>query len=170
MTHSELEEGAESLEYSKNRRSSLGGPLPLRKVNFEPMSLPNSMVFSVRLWYPREQKVSTTMAFVRMLRNLMKSEIGGHVVPIIPDEGRTFGMDPLFSEFGIYSQVGQKYTPVDHKMLMNYKEARTGQILQEGSLRLVQWPHGPQRRPLMPMRELRQYHSTPSIPCSDSSE
>ena len=129
----ELEEGAESLEYSKNRRSSLGGPLPLRKVNFEAISLPNPMVFSeFDSGTPEKQKVSTTMAFVRMLRNLMKSEIGDHVVPIIPDEGRTFGMDPLFSEFGIYSQVGQKYTPVDHKMLMNYKEARTGQILQEG--------------------------------------
>ena len=65
-------------------------------------------------------------------RNLMKSEIGERVVPIIPDEGRTFGMDPLFSEFGIYSSSGQKYTPVDHKMLMNYKESTSGQILEEG--------------------------------------
>ena len=62
----------------------------------------------------------------------MKSNIGKQVVPVIPDEGRTFGMDPLFSEFGIFSLGGQKYTPVDHAMLMNYKESESGQILQEG--------------------------------------
>ena len=62
----------------------------------------------------------------------MKSEIGDKVVPIIPDEGRTFGMDPLFSEFEIFASKGQKYTPVDHKMLLNYKESDSGQVLQEG--------------------------------------
>ena len=76
--------------------------------------------------------VSTTMVFVRLLRKLLKSDMGSRVVPIIPDEGRTFGMDPLFSEFGIFSQFGQNYTPVDHKMLMNYKESESGQIIQEG--------------------------------------
>ena len=72
------------------------------------------------------------MAFVRLLRKIMKSNVGEKIVPIIPDEGRTFGMDPLFSEFGIFSSQGQQYTPVDHKMLLNYKESESGQILEEG--------------------------------------
>ena len=74
-------------------------------------------------------QVSTTMAFVRLLRSLMKSEaVGPRIVPIIPDEARTFGMDPLFSEFGIYHPEGQLYTPVDHKVLMKYKESAAGQL------------------------------------------
>lgn len=129
----ELVEGGLPLEYSKERRMALGGPLPSRRVDFEPLVLPDPTTFSeFDSGTPEKQKVSTTMAFVRMLRNLMKSEIGGNVVPIIPDEGRTFGMDPLFNEFGIFSNVGQRYTPVDHTMLMKYRESESGQILQEG--------------------------------------
>ena len=77
-------------------------------------------------------QVSTTMAFVRLLRSLMKSkEFGPRVVPIIPDEARTFGMDPLFAEFGIYHPEGQLYKPVDHKVLMKYKESASGQLFEE---------------------------------------
>ena len=80
-----------------------------------------------------KQSVSTTMAFVRLLRNLTRAEgIGERIVPIVPDEARTFGMDPLFSALGIYAPDGQLYKPVDHKVLMKYKESKTGQILEEG--------------------------------------
>src|SRR5262249_39375082 len=78
-------------------------------------------------------EVSTTMAFVRLLRDLMRDrELGPHVVPIIPDEGRTFGMESLFKDVKIYSPMGQRYEPVDANMLLSYAEARTGQILEEG--------------------------------------
>ena len=78
-------------------------------------------------------EVSTTMAFVRVLRSLMKDKtFGQRVVPIIPDEARTFGMDPLFAEFGIYHPEGQLYKPVDHNVLMKYKESEKGQLFEEG--------------------------------------
>tara|TARA_B100000945_G_scaffold9420_1_gene7592 strand:- start:29144 stop:31798 length:2655 start_codon:yes stop_codon:yes gene_type:complete len=128
-----LEEDSEEINYLAERRATLGGSLPSRphsKINFE---LPGEDTYSAfDQGTPGGQEVSTTMAFVRLLRNLMKSEIGSRVVPIIPDEGRTFGMDPLFSEFEIFASKGQKYTPVDHKMLLNYKESESGQVLQEG--------------------------------------
>ena len=105
-----------------SKRNELGGFLPTRTVPKIKIVLPNNDVYSdFNEGTPEGQKVSTTMAFVRLLRKIMKSNIGNKVVPIIPDEGRTFGMDPLFSEFGIYSHQGQIYTPVDHKMLLNYK-------------------------------------------------
>ena len=81
-------------------------------------------------------EVSTTMAFVRILRALMKDKaFGKRVVPIIPDEARTFGMDPLFAEFGIYHPEGQLYKPVDHKVLMKYKESQKGQLFRRGNQR-----------------------------------
>ena len=124
---------SQALAYAKDRRSSLGGPLPSRIPSPMGLEIPDSSIFSdFDSGTPEKQKVSTTMVFVRLLRSLMKSDIGKQVVPVIPDEGRTFGMDPLFSEFGIFSIGGQKYTPVDHTMLMNYKESESGQILQEG--------------------------------------
>ena len=129
----QFEEDSEALAYLHARRDQLGGYLPERRAPPIEQTLPGEETYSAfDEGTPEGQKVSTTMAFVRLLRNLMKSEIGERVVPIIPDEGRTFGMDPLFSEFGIYSSSGQKYTPVDHKMLMNYKESTSGQILEEG--------------------------------------
>ena len=128
-----LDEESEALEYIHSTRGKLGGYLPSRKSPEIDFNLPSEETYSqFDNGTPEGQKVSTTMAFVRLLRNLMKSEIGDKVVPIIPDEGRTFGMDPLFSEFGIYSHSGQKYKPVDHKMIMKYKESITGQILEEG--------------------------------------
>jgi len=128
-----LEGDSEALEYLHSARAKLGGYLPSRKSPEIKFNLPSEKTYSeFDNGTPEGQKVSTTMAFVRLLRNLMKSEIGEKVVPIIPDEGRTFGMDPLFSEFGIYSHSGQKYKPVDHKMIMKYKESVSGQILEEG--------------------------------------
>jgi pyruvate dehydrogenase E1 component len=128
-----LDKESEALEYIHSTRGKLGGYLPSRKSPEIDLNLPSEETYSqFDNGTPEGQKVSTTMAFVRLLRNLMKSEIGDKVVPIIPDEGRTFGMDPLFSEFGIYSHSGQKYKPVDHKMIMKYKESITGQILEEG--------------------------------------
>ena len=108
------------------------------------------------------------MVFVRLLRKLLKSEVGPRVVPIIPDEGRTFGMDPLFSEFGIFSQVGQNYIPVDHKMLMNYKESESGQIIQEGIAEALLWPLGLRQHVLTPVHP--HFRSTPSTPCLDFRE
>ena len=128
-----LDEESEALEYIHSTRGKLGGYLPSRKSPEIDFNLPSEETYTqFDNGTPEGQQVSTTMAFVRLLRNLMKSEIGDKVVPIIPDEGRTFGMDPLFSEFGIYSHSGQKYKPVDHKMIMKYKESITGQILEEG--------------------------------------
>ena len=128
-----LDKDSEEYSYLINRRNELGGFLPSRKSPKINLDLPDDDVYSdFDKGTPLGQRVSTTMAFVRLLRKIMKSNIGNKVVPIIPDEGRTFGMDPLFSEFGIFSSQGQKYTPVDHKMLLNYKESDAGQILEEG--------------------------------------
>ena len=129
----EFEEESDALAYLHQRRKALGGYLPSRLSPTIEEDLPGNETYAAfDNGTPEGQEVSTTMVFVRLLRNLMKSEIGEKLVPIIPDEGRTFGMDPLFSEFGIYSSFGQLYTPVDHKMLMNYKESTSGQILEEG--------------------------------------
>jgi len=128
-----LDSESDEREYMQNRRDRMGGPLPSRNPLKIKLKLPDQDVYGgFDQGTPEGQEVSTTMAFVRLLRNLMKSEIGEMVVPIIPDEGRTFGMDPLFSEFEIFSSKGQKYTPVDHKMLLKYKESEQGQVLQEG--------------------------------------
>ncbi len=128
-----LEEDSDEIEYMLDCRRRLGGPIPSRNPSRVETSLPSKDTYSAfDQGTPEGQQVSTTMAFVRLLRNLMKSEIGDKVVPIIPDEGRTFGMDPLFSEFEIFASKGQKYTPVDHKMLLKYKESESGQVLQEG--------------------------------------
>ena len=128
-----MEEDSDELAYMLERRQTLGGPLPSRAPVSIDYELPDTDTYSAfDDGTPEGQKVSTTMVFVRLLRNLLKSQIGERVVPIIPDEGRTFGMDPLFSEFGIFASHGQKYTPVDHSMLLNYKESESGQVLQEG--------------------------------------
>jgi len=128
-----LEEESDEIEYLFERRKHLGGHLPSRRPANITYDLPGEETYAAfDGGTPEGQEVSTTMAFVRLLRNILKSEIGDKVVPIIPDEGRTFGMDPLFSEFAIFASKGQKYTPVDHKMLLNYKESESGQVLQEG--------------------------------------
>ena len=128
-----LEEDSDEIRYLLEQRKKLGGHLPSRRPIKITTDLPGEETYAAfDGGTPEGQEVSTTMAFVRLLRTLMKSDIGDKIVPIIPDEGRTFGMDPLFSEFGIFASNGQKYTPVDHKMLLNYKESDSGQVLQEG--------------------------------------
>jgi len=122
------------IEYLKSQREKYDGNVPERRVKSIDINSPNGEVFEeFDTGTSGKMQVSTTMVFVSLIRKLMKNEnIGSRIVPIIPDEGRTFGMDPLFAEFGIYSPIGQLYKPVDHKVLMKYKESNTGQILQEG--------------------------------------
>jgi len=120
--------------YLLGRRTALGGPLPSRVVtNRRPIQLPDDSVFAEFLQGSGTQAVSTTVAFTRLLRNLCRDpQVGNRIVPIIPDEARTFGMDALFKELGIYSALGQNYEPVDHDLLLSYKESTDGQILEEG--------------------------------------
>jgi pyruvate dehydrogenase E1 component len=122
------------VQYLGERRKQLGGFVPARKVQVEPLkcdSLPE--LFSEFHKGSEGRKASTTMAFVRMLAKMLKDkEIGEVVVPIVPDEARTFGMEALFRQVGIYSHVGQLYEPVDMDVLLYYKEAKEGQILEEG--------------------------------------
>lgn len=121
-------------DYAKARRQALGGPVPKRTVPSEAVDMPDPGAYAeFDAGTKGNMEVSTTMAFVRVLRALMKDKaFGQRVVPIIPDEARTFGMDPLFSEFGIYHPEGQLYKPVDHKVLMKYKESAKGQLFEEG--------------------------------------
>ena len=121
------------IQYLKKRRQELGGYLPKRAVRSKPISPPADELWSEFYKGTEGRKVSTTMAFVRMLAKLLRDEKWGHlVVPIIPDEARTFGMEALFRQVGIYSHVGQLYEPVDMDTLLYYKEATNGQILEEG--------------------------------------
>jgi len=121
------------ITYLQERRRSLGGHLPRRRVNAEPLAVPELSAFDSFLKGSAKSEVSTTMAFVRLLSTLLRDKsIGRCVVPIIPDEARTFGMDALFREVGIYSPKGQLYEPVDSESLLYYHEAKDGQILEEG--------------------------------------
>ena len=128
------EDVPELVAYAKERREALDGFMPSRTVPDESITLPADQAYAdFDEGTKGTSQVSTTMAFVRVLRSLMKDkDFGERVVPIIPDEARTFGMDPLFSEFGIYHPEGQLYKPVDHKVLMKYKESEQGQLLEEG--------------------------------------
>ena len=121
-------------QYMQERRRVLNGFVPERKHwTRSPLTLPAATAFTEFLTGSGEQHVSTTMAFTRMLRNLARDEhFGSRVVPIIPDEARTFGMDSLFREQKIYAAHGQKYEPVDHDLLLTYAESSQGQILEEG--------------------------------------
>jgi pyruvate dehydrogenase E1 component len=126
---------AESLEikYLLDRRKALGGFLPQRKVTTERLEIPALESFAEFLRGSERFEVSTTMVFVRLLSNLLRNKnIGRRIVPIVPDEARTFGMDPLFREVGIYSSKGQLYEPVDRESLLYYHETQDGQILEEG--------------------------------------
>jgi pyruvate dehydrogenase E1 component len=126
-------EDSPEMEYLRTRRQALGGYLPQRTVQVAPLELPPRELFAEFDPGTRERPVATTMAFVRILPRLLQDKkIGKHVVPIIPDEARTFGMDPLFRQYGIYSHVGQLYEPVDRDVISYYREARNGQILEEG--------------------------------------
>ena len=127
-------EGSDELEYMRERRTALGGNLPQRRGSAEPLEVPPLTAFEPLLKASGEgREVSTTMTIVRALNIMLKDKnIGRHVVPIVPDESRTFGMEGLFRQIGIWSQEGQKYVPEDHDQLMFYKESKTGQVLQEG--------------------------------------
>jgi pyruvate dehydrogenase E1 component len=121
------------LTYLRERRKALGGYVPTRKVRVEPLKAPLEGLFDEFLKGTEGRKASTTMVFVRILSKLLRDkDIGDLIVPIVPDEARTFGMESLFRAVGIYSHVGQKYEPVDMDTLLYYKEAQDGQILEEG--------------------------------------
>jgi pyruvate dehydrogenase E1 component len=126
-------EDSEEMRYLQERRVALGGYLPARSSLAPPLAVPPLEVFSSLLEGTGDREISTTMALVRMMTTLVKDKnIGKHVVPIVPDEARTFGMEGMFRQIGIYSSVGQLYTPQDADQLMFYREDKQGQILEEG--------------------------------------
>ncbi|MDX2426459.1 MAG: pyruvate dehydrogenase (acetyl-transferring), homodimeric type [Cycloclasticus sp.] len=129
-----FEEGSPEQKYMKKKRDDLGGYLPARREKSDALKIPELSVFEPMMKGTSEgREISTTMAFVRLLNILLKDkEIGKRIVPIVPDESRTFGMEGLFRQLGIWSQVGQLYTPQDSEQLMFYKEDKNGQVLQEG--------------------------------------
>ena len=128
-----LDETSSEYKYLIDRRKALGGSLPIRTDRSTPLDLPNISIFQELLDGTGDREISTTMAYVRLLTILTKDKtIGKHIVPIIPDEARTFGMDPLFRQLGIYSHKGQLYDPVDSDQFLYYKEVKDGQILEEG--------------------------------------
>jgi pyruvate dehydrogenase E1 component len=123
---------APEVQYMLERRKQLGGPVPRRVVVPKPLPAPKESVFN-EFFAGSDRAASTTMAFSRLMRNLVRDPgIGKRIVPIIPDEARTFGMDPLFKEVGIYNPLGQRYTAVDKELLLSYLESETGQLLEEG--------------------------------------
>ena len=126
-------EDSAEMRYLHERRKTLGGYMPVRHDSAEPLAVPPLEAFQNMLAGTEGREISTTMAFVRLLTTLLKDKkIGKHVVPIVPDEARTFGMEGLFRQVGIYSSVGQLYTPQDADQLMYYREDLKGQILEEG--------------------------------------
>ena len=126
-------EDSREIQYLRARRQVLGGYVPARKVRSKPLVAEHDSLFREFLTGSEGREVSTTMAFVGMLRQMLRDpEIGKLVVPIVPDEARTFGMESLFRQVGIYSSRGQLYEPVDVHTLLYYKEAKDGQILEEG--------------------------------------
>ena len=126
-------EESEEMKYLRARRSALGGYLPARRRSAAPLTIPDLQVFSPLLEGTGDREISTTMAFVRILTILLKDKtIGRNIVPIVPDEARTFGMEGLFRQIGIYSSVGQLYVPQDAEQLMSYREDKKGQMLEEG--------------------------------------
>ena len=126
-------EDSPEMKYMRERRAALGGFLPSRRPVKAPLAVPGLHVFDSQLGDSGEREYSTTMAFVRMLGTLLKDKnIGRQIVPIVPDESRTFGMEGMFRQYGIWSSQGQNYVPQDADQLMFYKESKDGQMLQEG--------------------------------------
>jgi len=126
-------EDSEEMKYMRNAREKLGGYMPVRSDDASPLSVPGLEIFDALLKESGEREFSTTMAFVRMLSTLARDkQIGNNIVPIVPDEARTFGMEGMFRQLGIYSHAGQLYEPMDSDQLMYYKEDIKGQILEEG--------------------------------------
>jgi len=127
------EPDSSEIEYLHERRKALGGYLPKRRMQSKPLPVPPIEVFKTQLEGTGDREASTTMAFVRILTALIRDkQIGPHIVPIVPDEARTFGMEGMFRQVGIYSSMGQLYTPQDSDQLMYYREDKKGQILEEG--------------------------------------
>ena len=125
-------EDAPEIQYMLERRAALGGVVPKRRYVAKPLPAATDDAFT-EFFAGSDRPASTTMAFSRLVRNLVRDpQIGPRVVPIIPDEARTFGMDPLFKEVGIYNPLGQRYTPVDKELLLSYLEKKDGQLLEEG--------------------------------------
>ncbi len=126
-------EDSEEMQYLRKQREALGGFMPVRRNIAEPLVIPGLDTFDALLKASGEREFSTTMAFVRILSTLTRSKlIGKNIVPIIPDEARTFGMEGMFRQLGIYSFKGQLYEPMDSDQVMYYREDKKGQILQEG--------------------------------------
>ena len=126
-------EDSPEMKYLRERITAMGGSLPSRKRKVEPLEIPPLSAFEAQLKSSEDREFSTTMAIVRILNTIIRDKkIGKRVVPIVPDESRTFGMEGMFRQLGIYSHVGQLYTPQDADQLMFYKEDKGGQILQEG--------------------------------------
>ncbi|MCP3817456.1 pyruvate dehydrogenase (acetyl-transferring), homodimeric type [Streptomyces sp. A3M-1-3] len=126
-------ENSPEVRYLQERRAALGGPAPARRVHAVALPEPEERAFKALYKGSGKQEMATTMAFVRLAKDLMRDkETGRRWVPIVPDEARTFGMESLFPSAGIYSPLGQTYEPVDRDQLMYYKEAKDGQILNEG--------------------------------------
>lgn len=124
---------SEEIKYLHERRKALGGYLPQRQTHAAPLKVPELSFFQTLLDSSGDREMSTTMAFVRLLTLLTRDKnIGRHIVPIVPDEARTFGMEGMFRQLGIYSSVGQLYEPQDKDQVMFYKEDKSGQILEEG--------------------------------------
>ena len=129
----QFSKNSKEYKYIKNQRDLLGGSVPTRTDKSKKLTIPDINIFDELLNGTGDREVSTTMAYVRLLTLLTKDKsIGNHIVPIIPDEARTFGMDPLFRQLGIYAHKGQLYDPVDSDQFLYYKEAKNGQILEEG--------------------------------------
>ena len=127
------DENSPEMEYLRRMRDKLGGTLPARRAKTEILKIPPLTAFETQLKSTGEREISTTMAFVRMISTLVKDkEIGQRIVPIVPDEARTFGMEGLFRQIGIYSAKGQLYDPVDSGQVMYYREDKQGQLLEEG--------------------------------------
>ena len=121
------------IKYMRERRKALGGYLPQRRTHAAPLEIPDLSTFDGQLKGSGNREISTTMAFVRMLTALTRDKnIGANIVPIVPDEARTFGMEGLFRQLGIYAPSGQLYQPQDSDQLMYYREDRKGQVLEEG--------------------------------------
>jgi pyruvate dehydrogenase E1 component len=126
-------EDSPEITYLKERRKALGGYVPKRVMSVPPLKTPSEELFEEFYTGTEGREVSTTMVYVRILAKLLKDkEIGHLIVPIVPDEARTFGMESLFRQVGIYAHTGQLYEPVDRDSLLYYKEAKNGQILEEG--------------------------------------
>ncbi len=128
-----LEDGSIERSYLEERRLALGGPVPSRSSAVEPLEIPKLAHFGSLLDASGDRQISTTMALVRLLNVLLRDkELGPRVVPIVPDESRTFGMEGMFRQLGIYNPLGQQYLPEDKEQLMFYREDKQGQVLQEG--------------------------------------